>query len=85
MKLLYSYLRQYWSLVILTLGVGYGHVSPEVSAVMLTAMILTSLVSPYLIGANDRIARILLRPFERRRARQKSASAPLAEPASRPR
>ena len=55
-----------FSLVILTLGVGYGHISPGVGAVMLTAMILTSLVSPYVIGSNDRIARLLLRPFERR-------------------
>ncbi|HXJ81724.1 MAG TPA: cation:proton antiporter [Candidatus Methylomirabilis sp.] len=54
-----------FSLVILTLGIGYGHVSADVAAVMLTAMILTSLVSPYVIGANDRIARLLLRPFER--------------------
>src|SRR5262249_46538552 len=55
-----------FSLVILTLGIGYGHVSADLAAVMLTAMTLTSLVSPYVIGANDRIARILLRPFERR-------------------
>src|SRR5204862_7202887 len=73
-----------FSLVILTLGVGYGHISPGVGAVMLTAMILTSLVSPYVIGANDRIARMLLRPFERRRAQGESASGPLAGPASRP-
>jgi Kef-type K+ transport system membrane component KefB len=73
-----------FSLVILTLGVGYGHVSPAVGAVMLTAMILTSLVSPYVIGANDRIARILLRPFERRRALRKSASGLPVESASQP-
>ena len=54
-----------FSLVILTLGAGYGHVSEQVSAVVLTAMILTSLLSPYLIGGNDRIARWLLRPFAR--------------------
>ena len=64
-----------FSLVILTLGIGYGHVSADVAAVMLTAMILTSLVSPYVIGANDRIARILLRPFERRGARIEPAEA----------
>ena len=39
-----------FSLVILTLGTGYGQVSPQVSAVVLTAMILTSIVSPYVIG-----------------------------------
>ena len=54
-----------FSLVILTLGEGYGHVSTQVSAVVLTAMILTSLLSPYLITGNDRIARWLLRPLVR--------------------
>jgi Kef-type K+ transport system membrane component KefB len=54
-----------FSLVILTLGAGYGQVSAHVSAVVLTAMILTSLLSPYLIIGNDRIARWLLRPFAR--------------------
>jgi Kef-type K+ transport system membrane component KefB len=54
-----------FSLVILTLGTGYGHVSERVSAVVLTAIILTSLLSPYLITGNDRIARWLLRPFVR--------------------
>jgi Kef-type K+ transport system membrane component KefB len=68
-----------FSLVILTLGIGYGHVSAQVVAVMVTAMILTSLVSPYLIGANDRIARILLRPFERSSWRQDRAGGPEAE------
>ena len=54
-----------FSLVILTLGAGYGHVSERTGAVVLTAMILTSLISPYVITWNDRIARVLLRPFER--------------------
>jgi Kef-type K+ transport system membrane component KefB len=57
-----------FSLVILTLGTGYGHVSEQVSAVVLTAMILTSLLSPYLITGNDGIARWLLRPLGRPRA-----------------
>jgi len=57
-----------FSLVILTLGAGYGHVSERAGAVVLTAMILTSLISPYVISWNDRIARVLLRPFERWRA-----------------
>ncbi|HKW90867.1 MAG TPA: cation:proton antiporter, partial [Methylomirabilota bacterium] len=56
-----------FSLVILTLGAGYGHVSERTAAVVLTAMILTSLVSPYVISGNDRLARLLLRPFERAR------------------
>ena len=49
----------------MTLGAGYGHVSDQASAVVLTAMILTSLVSPYVIGANDKIARAIIRPFGR--------------------
>jgi hypothetical protein len=52
-----------FSLVILALGTGYGHVSRDVEALVLTAMILTSLVAPYVIGANDRLARLLLRPL----------------------
>ena len=55
-----------FSLVILTLGAGYGHISPGLEPVVLTAMILTSLVSTYVIGANDWIARAVLRPFARR-------------------
>jgi Kef-type K+ transport system membrane component KefB len=54
-----------FSLVILTLGADYGHVSERVGAVVLTAMILTSLLAPYLIISNDRIARRLIRPLER--------------------
>jgi Kef-type K+ transport system membrane component KefB len=54
-----------FSLVILALGAGYGHISAGLEAVVLTAMILTSLASTYVIGANDRIARAVLRPFAR--------------------
>ena len=71
-----------FSLVILKLGADYGHVSDRASAVVLTAMILTSLVSPYVIGANDRIARVMLRPFERlARRRERPGAAPDARPA----
>ena len=72
-----------FSLVILKLGADYGHVSDRASAVVLTAMILTSLVSPYVIGANDRIARVMLRPFERfARLRERAGGpAPDAHPA----
>ncbi|HVQ77544.1 MAG TPA: cation:proton antiporter [Candidatus Binatia bacterium] len=65
-----------FSLVILKLGSEYGHISPHVNAVVLTAMILTSLISTYVIGANDRLARLLLRPF----ARPGPGPAPAAEP-----
>jgi Kef-type K+ transport system membrane component KefB len=73
-----------FSLVILTLAGEYRHVSPEAGAVVLTAMILTSLVSTYVINGNDAIARLLLRPFERRaRAPRAPAEAPAAEHAAR--
>jgi len=49
-----------FSLVILTLAAGYGHVSEALGAIVLTAMILTSLVSTYVIQYNDRIGRVLL-------------------------
>src|SRR5262245_45257472 len=55
-----------FSLVILTLGASYGHVSAQVGEVVLTAMLLTSLISTYVIGANDFLARLLLRPFPSR-------------------
>jgi len=42
----------------------------------------TRVVSPYVIGSNDRIARLLLRPFERRSGPETSPSKPAAEPAS---
>jgi voltage-gated potassium channel Kch len=71
-----------FSLVILTLGAGYGHVSERVGAVVLTAMILTSLLSPYLITGNDRITRWLLRPFgDRRPAGAGGAPLPEVRPA----
>lgn len=69
-----------FSLVILSLGGQLGHVSAPVEAVVLTAMILTSLVSTYVIGANDRLARFLLRPF----ARPGRAPEPGGEPGSGP-
>jgi Kef-type K+ transport system membrane component KefB len=67
-----------FSLVILTLGADYGHVSERAGAVVLTAMILTSMVAPYVITWNDRLARLLLRPFERR-PRASSARAPAGQ------
>jgi len=47
-----------FSLVILALGAGYGHVSAEVQSLVLTSMLLTSVISTYLIQFNDRVARI---------------------------
>jgi Kef-type K+ transport system membrane component KefB len=54
-----------FSLVIMALGAGYGHVSAQAGALVLAAMILTSLLSTYVINWNDRIARFLLEPLER--------------------
>jgi Kef-type K+ transport system membrane component KefB len=70
-----------FSLVILSLGAGYGHVSESVDALVLTAMILTSLISTYVIGANDRLARLLLRPFQRHGGPVAPSPAPAAEAA----
>ena len=64
-----------FSLVILTLGAGYAHISAGIEAVVLTAMILTSLVSTYVIGANDWIARAVLRPFARPAAATEGSAA----------
>ncbi|MCB1866806.1 MAG: cation:proton antiporter [Chromatiales bacterium] len=51
-----------FSLVIVSLGAAFGHVSEETASLILMAMILTSLISPYIINGNDAIARWLLRP-----------------------
>jgi Kef-type K+ transport system membrane component KefB len=46
-----------FSLVILALGAGYKHVSPELQSLVLTAMLVASVISTYLIQFNDRLAR----------------------------
>lgn len=43
-----------FSLVILALGKGYGHVGPELQALVLTGMLAASVSSTYLILLNDR-------------------------------
>lgn len=53
-----------FSLVILALGAGYGHVSAELQSAVLTAMLAASVVSTYLIQYNDAVARALLRLLE---------------------
>lgn len=50
-----------FSLVILALGAGYGHIDAGLSSLVLTAMIVTSVVSTYVIKFNDRIAAFILR------------------------
>jgi Kef-type K+ transport system membrane component KefB len=50
-----------FSLVILGLGVGYGHVTEGLQGTVLAAMLLASVVSTYIIVFNDRITRLFLR------------------------
>ncbi|MCR4294422.1 MAG: cation:proton antiporter [Elusimicrobia bacterium] len=50
-----------FSLVILALGAGYKHITPELQSLVLTAMLLASVVSTYLIKFNDRLARVGVR------------------------
>jgi Kef-type K+ transport system membrane component KefB len=45
-----------FSLVIVTLGAGLGHVSPDLEALVLYALLLTAVVATYAIRANHRIA-----------------------------
>ncbi len=54
-----------FSLVILGLGVGFGHITPELQGTLLAAMLLASVVSTYLITFNDAIARALVRATRR--------------------
>ena len=46
-----------FSLVILALGAGYGHVTKDVQAMVLTSMLMASVAATYLILFNDRLAR----------------------------
>lgn len=50
-----------FSLVILGLGVTYGHVTADLQNTVLAAMLLASVLSTYTIMFNDRIARLLVR------------------------
>ncbi|TGM08342.1 potassium transporter Kef [Leptospira barantonii] len=50
-----------FSLVILALGMGYGHISKELESTVLTSMILASVVSTYIILFNDPISRFILK------------------------
>lgn len=49
-----------FSLVILALGAGYGHIGPELQTLVLTAMLAASVSSTYLILFNDRLARAVM-------------------------
>ncbi|EMI63433.1 cation:proton antiporter [Leptospira noguchii] len=50
-----------FSLVILSLGMGYDHISKELESTVLTSMILASVVSTYIILFNDPISRFILK------------------------
>jgi Kef-type K+ transport system membrane component KefB/voltage-gated potassium channel Kch len=54
-----------FSLVIMALGASYGHVSEAATSTVLMSMILTSLVSTYVIASNDAIGRLILRGLAR--------------------
>lgn len=54
-----------FSLVILALGKGYGHVGPDLQALVLTSMLLASVASTYMILLNDRIARGVMKALTR--------------------
>jgi Kef-type K+ transport system membrane component KefB len=64
-----------FSLVIVALGVGYGHVSPALQATLLPAMLLAAVVATYLITFNDRIARALVGVARRLGARERGEAA----------
>jgi Kef-type K+ transport system membrane component KefB len=50
-----------FSLVILGLGVGYGHVEASLQSTVLASMLLAALISTYAITYNDRLARAVVR------------------------
>ncbi|HTL47854.1 MAG TPA: cation:proton antiporter [Verrucomicrobiae bacterium] len=52
-----------FSLVIVALGIGYGHVSQQLQTLVLTSMLMTSVVSTYLIFFNGRIAAGVMKVF----------------------
>jgi len=48
-----------FSLVIMALGVGYGHISPSAQPIMLTSMLMAAIMATYIINYNDRLAKLL--------------------------
>jgi Kef-type K+ transport system membrane component KefB len=65
-----------FSLVILGLGVGYGHVTTELQSAVLTAMLLTSVVSTYVITFNDRLARVIVAAARALGSRERAGEKP---------
>jgi Kef-type K+ transport system membrane component KefB len=54
-----------FSLVIVALGAGYNHVSPQVSSVVIYTLLITSVLSTYAILFNHELATVLVRVVER--------------------
>lgn len=48
-----------FALVIVSIGAGYGHVSPQLQSTVLGTMLVASVLSTYVIQYNDRLARAL--------------------------
>jgi Kef-type K+ transport system membrane component KefB len=67
-----------FSLVIVALGVGYGHVTAELQDALLPAMLLAAVVSTYLISFNDPLARALVELARRLGARERGDAAAAA-------
>jgi Kef-type K+ transport system membrane component KefB len=60
-----------FSLVILGLGVAYGHVTPALQSTVLAAMLVASVLSTYIITFNDRLARIIVTVARRLGSRER--------------
>jgi len=65
-----------FSLVILALGVGYGHVTPQLQGAVLPAMLLAAVVSTYLISFNDPLSRALVGAARRLGVRERGDAGP---------
>ncbi len=63
-----------FSLVILALGVGFGHVTAELQSAVLPAMLLAAVLSTYLITFNDPLSRLLVGAARRLGARERGGS-----------
>jgi Kef-type K+ transport system membrane component KefB len=71
-----------FSLVILALGAGYGHVSDGLPPLVLSSMLLASILSTYLIQYNDALARGLARLARAAGVRERGDGAPADGPSA---
>jgi hypothetical protein len=60
-----------FSLVIVAIGIGFGHVTPALQNDFLPAMLLAAVLSTYLITWNDSVARVLVRVARRLGVRER--------------